>query len=565
MNDMSNPLRWASELISSLQHHGVSQAVISPGSRSSPLAIAAAIHPGIQKKIVLDERSAAFIALGIGKATGKPALLICTSGTAAANYFPAVIEAKESGVPMIILSADRPPNLRNLGSSQTIDQIKLFGDQAVFFHDTGEPVISDTDLKRLSYLGRQAVAVSIQKGGAAHINLPFRKPLEPTSQQLSEEMERIKKHGLRKARTVSRSTNTVRFDDQIQSLILSSEKPLIIAGPANPHHLLSRQLEVLSSRLNAPVIAEPGSSLTAKEYLLHRYEQFLRNNGNLNLLKPDLIIRFGDQPFTKSLLLVLEEWKDVPVIHISSRNSWQDHAMSIDSTIECSPQDELDLESVPIRNHSEWNDAWMEAEQASQHKLDTHLKKKKVLTDGHVFQKLAHILTEDWQVMLSNSFPARDMALFGKMSSHQFVNRGAAGIDGITSTAIGLHLMNQKPTCCITGDLAFLHDANALYSIRKLQSPFLVVVINNGGGTIFRMLPVYRENISPELFETYFETPQNVEIRKLAEASGLSYQKIETLDQLESFDIGSFSTPAVIECRTDADASMYLRENLWNR
>lgn len=561
---MSNPLRWASELISSLYHHGVSQAVISPGSRSTPLTIATAIHPGIQKKIVLDERSAAYIALGIGKATGKPALLICTSGTAAANYFPAVIEAKESGVPMIILSADRPPNLRNIGSSQTIDQIKLFGDQAVFFHETGEPVISSMDLKRLSYLGRQAVAVSIQKGGAAHINLPFRKPLEPTSQQLSEEMERIKKNGLQKAKTVSRSTSTILFDDKIQSLISSSEKPLIIAGPANPHHLLSHQLEVLSSRLNTPVIAEPGSSLAVKENLQHRYDQFLRNTKNIKFLKPDLIIRFGDQPFTKSLLLALEEWKDVPVIHISSRNSWQDHAMTIDFTIECSPQDELDLESVPIRKHSEWNDAWREAERASQLKLDTHLQNKKALTDGHVFQKLAHLLADDWQVMLSNSFPARDMALFGKMSPLQFVNRGAAGIDGITSTAIGLHLSNQKPTCCITGDLAFLHDANALYSIRKLQSPFLVVVINNGGGTIFRMLPVYRDHISPELFETYFETPQNVEIRKLAEASGLSYQKIETLDQLETLDTGSFSTPAIIECRTDADASMYLRENLWN-
>jgi 2-succinyl-5-enolpyruvyl-6-hydroxy-3-cyclohexene-1-carboxylate synthase len=184
---MADHLKWTSHLFRAFYKEGVSQIYISPGSRSAPLALAAAIHPGFVAHVVVDERSAAFQALGSGKASGVPAILICTSGTALANYHPAVIEAKHAGVPLIVLSADRPPHLRGTGSSQTIDQIKLFSDSAVMFHELGEPVFDKRDLSRLELLAKQAVQSAIQKGGAVHLNAPFRKPLEPSSGSLQRE------------------------------------------------------------------------------------------------------------------------------------------------------------------------------------------------------------------------------------------------------------------------------------------------------------------------------------------------------------------------------------------
>jgi 2-succinyl-5-enolpyruvyl-6-hydroxy-3-cyclohexene-1-carboxylate synthase len=314
---MSSHLRWASTLIRSLYKSGVRHAVISPGSRSAPLTIAAAIHNGFQKHVVVDERSAAFIALGIGKSTGMPAVLICTSGTAAANYLPAIVEAKESGVPMIVLTADRPPNLRGIGSSQTVDQIKLYGDQAVFFHEAGEPGFEPADLRRLEYLGKQAVETALETGGAAHINLPFRKPLEPEDGEVEEEMKRNRADADPFHPAVS--GRTITLSDALHSLISSAKRPLIIAGPSDPARSLQHVFDEAISTLNAPAIAEPGSGLRVDDHLtILRYEQFLRNESVLQELTPDLILRFGDQPFTKSLLKALEKWADIPLIHFST-------------------------------------------------------------------------------------------------------------------------------------------------------------------------------------------------------------------------------------------------------
>ena len=563
----NNPLKWTSHLMHAFHRYGVEYAIISPGSRSASLAIAAAIHPGLQKKVVLDERSAGFTALGIGKATGKPALLICTSGTATANYFPAVIEAKMSGVPIIILSADRPPHLRNLGSSQTIDQLKLFGEHAVFFHEAGEPVNCQDDLNRIEHLAKQALQFSIEKGGAAHINLPFRKPLEPTENQLSEEIQHIPETPGKKIRSATVSRNKIELGNDVKHLLTSSERPLLIAGPVNSHQSLNRQIEQFATLLDAPVIAEPGSQTEHPDRQIHRFEQFLRNEEILNSLWPDLIIRFGDQPFTKSLINALKFWKDIPLIHFTARRSWQDHAMSVDYTIYCNPQDSILPGNLPEKDHTEWNQKWFSVDEEASQKLDTALEKVHSLTDGHIFSYLGDNISNKWNVMLSNSLIPRDMAMFGKSRNHHFVNRGAAGIDGITSTASGIHFASNKPTCCITGDLAFLHDSNALLSIKQTKHSFVIVVVNNGGGTIFRMLPVYStdsDHLLSEIYPRYFETPQNMSILKLAEASGLKYQRVATLHELQDIRLDQIKQNRIIECQTDTDASMKIRNELWN-
>lgn len=566
---MAEHLQYTSLLIRSLYQHGVRHAIISPGSRSTPLTIAAAIHPGIDKKVVLDERSAAFIALGIGKKTGKPAILICTSGTALANYYPAVIEAKESGVPMIIISADRPPALRGIGSSQTIDQLNIFGNRALFFHEVGEPTGALTDIKRIHSLGRQAVDIATTRGGAVHINFPFRKPLEPSKEQLSKQIQ-LSEEQLRDNSEIPGAVagRVIKLNPKIRTLLAASERPLVLCGPSDPARSLQRLARKAEVLLNAPFIAEPGSSMDYQDGDMIRFEQYLGNPKLLSDLKPDLILRFGDQPFTKSLLTALESWSDVLTIHFNAREEMQDHTLSVDYQVRCEPIDEIDLSEIDKGNSHKWLSKWKENDQQSNIKLSDAVTSEAVLTDGHIFHHLSSTLDQNWNIMLSNSFPARDMALFGRHEMNQLVNRGAAGIDGILSTAIGQHIAGSQPTCCIIGDLAFLHDSNALLSLHEFTHPFIVIVINNGGGTIFRMLPV--ANMEPkhdqdDLYKIYFETPQQSEFMKLAEANGIDFIRISNLNELKKLDLNEIQDRCIIECVTDADASISMRKNLWQR
>lgn len=558
---MTNHLGWTSVIANSLYKQGVSHAIISPGSRSTPLTLAFANHPGFDKSVVLDERSAAFIALGIGKQSGVPAALICTSGSAAANYYPAVVEARESGIPLVVLTADRPPHLRGIGSSQTIDQIKLFGDHAVFFHEAGEPVDLELDIKRIALAAKQAVHDAIRIGGASHINLPFRKPLEPSQDQLDSAIKNMSKVASTELTSKSEIQRTIRFNEELSSLIIRAKKPLIIAGPANHHHSLAQTATELQKKLTAPLIAEPGSALSP-EHGIFRFEQFLRNKDNLHSLKPDLIIRIGDQPFTKSLLTAMDAWVDVDLIHFSGREAWQDSAMSSNYRFVIHHTDSIDYSSIEMKPSTEWLMMWNTRENESETALQNSLKKSSVISDGHVFNHINKQISDEWNVMISNSLPVRDMSLFGKPSANQFVNRGTAGIDGVLSTGVGISRSCRKPTLCIIGDLAFLHDSNALLTLQKITTPFVVVIINNQGGNIFRMLPIYDQNRSS--YDKYFETPQNIDIEHLVKAHPIDYQKVGTLEELEKLTLSTkISKPLIIECVTDSDESMRIRKELW--
>jgi 2-succinyl-5-enolpyruvyl-6-hydroxy-3-cyclohexene-1-carboxylate synthase len=558
---MADHLSNISVLVRSLYENGVRYAVISPGSRSTPVTLAFAIHKGFRKHIVIDERSAGFIALGIGKETGVPAVLVCTSGTAAANYLPAVAEAKHSGVPMIIISADRPPHLRGIGSSQTIDQFKLYGDQAVFFHEIGELRNEIEDLKRLELLGRQSVHDSVFYGGAVHLNAAFRKPLEPTESELIEQEKITAKLTAKASKPVPRSGITWKPDQDLEELLNSSVRPVIVAGPMNPHHCLKELLFRLSDKKKIPVIAEPGSGIVIKEFQIHNFEQILRNKELQPSVRPDCIIRSGDQPYSKSVLDALSDWDEIPVIQFIARNSWQDHTMSVKKKIIIGPDTVADLKRIVPNKSNKWLSSWKEHDLQAESKLTRLITSSGTLTDGHIFHHFSPQIAEGWNVMISNSFTVRDMALFGKSPARTHVNRGAAGIDGIISTAIGISHSSDKPTCCFVGDIAFLHDSNALLSLRSLKNPFVIIVVNNGGGTIFRMLPVHGHK---NYYSDYFETPQQAKLEQLAKSHSISYRKIDSIKKLKKTDINRFQNGVVIiEVQTDATASMLLRKKLW--
>jgi 2-succinyl-5-enolpyruvyl-6-hydroxy-3-cyclohexene-1-carboxylate synthase len=561
---------WAAHVIDELGRLGARHLVISPGSRSTPLTMAASVHPDMEIQVILDERSAAFTALGMGRATGIPAALICTSGTAVANYLPAVVEARQSGIPLLLLTADRPPYLRHVGASQAIDQIKIFGDYPVFTHEVGEPQASNNDIQRLRMAVDQAVQESTSAGGSAHLNFPFRKPLEPEPTWLRDlqlDWESDTHFGSPFTRNYRTKIHSTEWPMDIREELKSAERPLFIAGPQRPFDLQTTAFARWAQAMDAPLLVDAGAQPVDHPQVIAGYDGWLRTSYQDPQWQPDLIIRLGDQPVSKALELAFQVW-DASILQIDTRDSWQD------ATLNGGMRWRLDRlpdwpSDFPVNTDSEWLSRWQQQDQAWQQKRQHRIQEIEILTDGHVY---AHLLNDvDSKVqplngLVSNSFPVRDLMLFGPSAlpfQHMHVTRGASGIDGITSAAIGTTIATGRPSVLFTGDLAFLHDSNALLQQSESLPPLLIIILNNGGGDIFKMLPIQDH---PQQFDRYFKTPQHADLGKLCEAHSVPHLKISTVDDLRQHSLADLLPEhgiSVLECITDSEASMRLRRELW--
>lgn len=551
---------WATIFVRSLYEQGVRHVVISPGSRSTPLTLAFAAHPGFEKHVIIDERSAAFTALGIGKGSGIPACLVCTSGTAVANYLPAVIEASQSGVPLIVVSADRPPHQRGIGASQTIDQLKIFGDYPVFFHEVGEPKESDNSVLRLERAALQAVGTIKYAGGVSHLNFPFSKPFEPTSEFLEKIQTENEKHAKQSFRSYEKNTTT-EVDEKFWSEIISAERPVLIAGPTNHNQHLATLLE-LAKTLNAPILSEPGSKVTSSKFSISNFDGFLRNTEILDSLKPDLILRFGEEPVSKALSNYMLKNKDCVQIRFIHGETFEDQSLTAMKTI--SVAGDLSIPEISGSTEKNWLKDWRKYQKLFHKYQEEQLTPSTPLTDGYVFYTLTKLIPKKSFTMVSNSFPVRDLSLFGVYDGREtYVNRGAAGIDGITSTAFGLSKSRRKTGILFIGDIAFLHDTNALLNAGSITETLIIVILNNGGGTIFRMLPI---NTYKKKYTEFFETPQNVSIAALCRAYKIKHTLISRPEQLVSSFEERLEKPGVhvLECITNPDDSMAQRELLWD-
>lgn len=548
----------ATLLLRSLLQNGLSHVVISPGSRSTPLTMAAAVLPQLKKHVILDERSAAFMALGIGKTTNTPAALICTSGTAVANYYPAVIEARKSGIPMLLLTADRPAHLQKTGANQTVNQKKIFGTFPVLFKHIDETTGAEKSI--YDQLAKQVFSCAKKQKGPVHLNVPFAKPLEPQPDFLRAIAQENKDLGFNSAQTTRPNTKqTFQLDDEITTEIEAARKPLVIVGQTAP----GTNIEAVSqwaASLNAPILSEQGN-LDCK-LTIAGFEGFLRAPGTQSKLEPDIILRFGRQPASKSLLNAIQKWQPKAHIHFSDTGEISDIAQTTTHFIKWSNRSLP--ENLSSKASDQWHQRWEKTETAYRDELQSCLTKTKNLTDGHIYHHISPNIPDDWSVFISNSFPARDQSMFARWGTQAlFTNRGVSGIDGITSTAAGINIGSNKPVILFTGDLAFLHDTNALLNKKELQQPLVIIVINNKGGSIFRMLPIAEHQ---EYFETYFETPQKVNIKRLAAAYNLNYELIDTPMKLQKLSLQQYKSPgiSIVECKTDPDASMRVREEVWD-
>jgi 2-succinyl-5-enolpyruvyl-6-hydroxy-3-cyclohexene-1-carboxylate synthase len=543
---------WASLLAETLQRLGLATAVICPGSRSAPLAVAFAKHPQIEAIPVLDERSAGFFALGLARQSGLPVVLVCTSGTAGANFYPAVIEARESRVPLLVLTADRPPELRECHAGQAIDQQKLFGSFPNWYAELALPSVA---IEMLAYL-RQTLIQAWERSlwpipGAVHLNLPFRDPLAPVPDATTDALRlHFQLEDFLGDLTPATHLSTWRADQllspvQVGAIPLHTwqqcERGLIIAGPAQPRDPKQYCLAIaqLSQLLGWPVLAEGLSPLRnyadLNPYLISTYDLILRNRPLATQLAATSVVRIGEMPTSKEL----RSWLSVTqprqwIIDGSDRNLDPLHGktthlrLSIEqlaSTIERQPNDYQPKTLQPYLA------AWCTAESKLRHRLDRAIADLDLLFEGKAAWLLSQHLPTGTPLFIANSMPVRDVEYFwvpGNSAVQPWFNRGANGIDGTLSTALGIAHRNQS-SVLLTGDLALLHDTNGFLLRNKSVGHLTVVLINNDGGGIFEMLPISR--FDPP-FEEFFATPQQINFAQLCASYQVEHQLIQSWQQL---------------------------------
>ncbi|EGV19892.1 2-succinyl-5-enolpyruvyl-6-hydroxy-3-cyclohexene-1-carboxylic-acid synthase [Thiocapsa marina] len=589
MSDAATPdqgcrnLRWALALFDGLVHGGVRRVVLSPGSRSTPLVMAAQRQPLVELTPILDERSAAFFALGLAQASDRPVALVCTSGSALAHWFPAVIEASESGIPLILLSADRPPELRGWGANQTIDQTRLFGGFTREFHDPGPAEEGPAALKAMRALGLRAAIVSRgPRPGAVHLNLPFREPLVPGPACTAEPLGAL---GAPDAgshdRPGARSSATDRLDvfdtpHWPQDLTpLLGGRGIICCGPMRPSDASAEAIFACADLLDAPVLADPLSGLRfrpAQGARITRYDSALRNRETAVALRPDWVVRFGATPVSKTL----SGWiQGIPSILVDTGERWTDPNHDVIARITADPmafcrllQTRLDRDDSRAAQGA-WIRRWADVEQSLDDLARAFLEQSP-WCEGHLIADLLERLPEGDGLFCANSLPIRQLDTWSGQSEKPlrvFGHRGASGIDGQSSTLAGLNADRSEPTRGVTGllgDLSFIHDLGGLLLMEKLDRP--CIVLNNGGGRIFDLLP----QRGLEGFEPLWRTPPRVQPDALARAFGLAHRSVEDAAGFaqawaEAMDAETRGEPAgLIEVRLDAEQSLATHRAFWN-
>ena len=547
---------WGAVGAKTLQRCGLTHVIISPGSRSTPLAHAFATTPGLHSIVALDERSAAFQALGLSKATGCPTALLCTSGTAAANYLPAVVEARLSGTPLIILTADRPPELRECHSGQTIDQNGIYGNYPVW---AAEAAVPANDLGLLRHWRQTLVnAWQCSQGplaGPVHLNLPFRDPLAPTEPEKGfktpagfdlEAFTQLPPYPIVRP-TLTPAT--------VASLLPQTDRGVIIVGPqawAHRHESAQAILE-LSHQTGWPILADGASTLRGdladSGRLISTYDLILRNLKNAKGLQPKAAVFVGSLPTSK----VLRQWiKEADIMAVQVGRPGE----NIDATHSrwCRLDGELTPVGLKITGKTSAHlKLWQSLQQIARAKLDKIVQVDWAF-EGSVISCLETALGTDDQLVVGNSMPIRDLEWFYHPPGPGpaiFVNRGANGIDGTVSTSLGCSLSGQR-TVLLCGDLTFLHDSNALLSAYGHAGDVTILVINNQGGGIFNHLAVADDTAH---FEKLWGTPQVTDLGKLCQAHLVRHEVAASLKDVRRLLEVRGKGVRVIEFRTDRETN----------
>lgn len=562
---------------------GVEHVCISPGSRSTPLTMAFASMTGQPDApklwTLLDERSSGYFALGLARATRTPVVLVCTSGTAVANYLPAVVEAYQSRVPLVLLTADRPPELRAIGSNQTIDQVRLFGSHVKWAVEMPVPDVDGANAAALkahaeSMAWRCVAVATASPGGPVHINYPFREPLVPAPFDAAGWSPKLERH--------YRASHVIAAEDVIELLHLCVDEPrgIIVCGPQTDP-AFPQAVSSLAARLNWPILADPLSQVRCGNHdlgsVVDTYDILLRHDGYAGRQRPHVVLRFGQTPTSKVLGQRLTAWASDIHVTVDESEHWRDpfhvttHAVACDPTWLCRQLVTLFDEGghTPASRLSDtsstgqWLSDWLAVNEKARRALSQlTVGSADLRGEGQLFRELSPVLREDTWLVVGNSMPVRDADTFFSAvdTKMQWIaNRGASGIDGVVSTAFGVSAAasDHADVLLVIGDVSFYHDMNGLLAWSQSGVPLCIILVNNGGGGIFSFLP---QAAHPESF-AYFDTPHQLDFRHAVDMYGGTFISVADWnafrDALVERDRDRLT---VIEVRTSSQDNV-----TWNR
>jgi 2-succinyl-5-enolpyruvyl-6-hydroxy-3-cyclohexene-1-carboxylate synthase len=538
----------ASAFVEELARCGVRDAVIAPGSRSTPLALALWRAPAIEARVILDERSAGYLALGAAQASGRPVAVLCTSGTAAANLHPAVCEADEAGVPLIVLTADRPPELRGVGAGQTIDQLKLYGSAVRWFCDVGTHEANDAGLLHLRSVACRAYAAARgePRAGPVHLNLSWRDPLGPEPRPgdvTATSPLALEGRGERPLTAVATSPPPpdAALLGELAERLAAAPRGLIVAG-RQPDPALAEPLAKLAAATGYPILPEPTSQLRLgphdRSLVVWAYDAIARERPPS--LAPDLILRIGDMPTCKPLREWLAGLDGTRQIVLDPGFGWNEPTKLAEIVVRADPARVAtavaELERLTGARGAEpgWARAWRDAGAAAAGAIAARLASSDELSEPAVHATLGELYADGDLVYTASSMPIRDQEAFlpsGPAQVRFLCNRGANGIDGLVSSGIGAAIASGRPAWIVTGDLGLVHDMNGLAALRHASTPVRLVVLNNDGGGIFEFLPQVQQ-IGRDEFEALFGTPSGLDLERVAALYGIPHARVERLDDL---------------------------------
>jgi 2-succinyl-5-enolpyruvyl-6-hydroxy-3-cyclohexene-1-carboxylate synthase len=543
---------------------GVSDVCIAPGSRSAALAMAFASEPHMRLHVRIDERSAGFVALGLAKASGRPSVVISTSGTAAANIHPAVIEASHARVPLIVLTADRPQELRATGANQTIDQTKLFGDAVRWFFDVGVPEDRLDAAAAWRSIASQAYAAALgSPTGPVHLNLPFREPLVPDGDGFAHSLDGRPANRPWCVSIRSARSSPDRIVEELAEQIGGTERGLIVAGDTyvdEPEPILA-----LARATAWPLLAESTSGLRRPGPVISTYDAILRHRTWAESHRPDVVLHIGRAATSKSLSGWLAA--GTKQLLVDPDGARLDPARSLAAIIEADPAalaTQL-IKTLPERPETPWFKSWMRAEATARSAMDRVMDSCEGVTEPRLARDLVDAMPPESTLVVASSMPVRDLDWFARPHDDLRVlgNRGASGIDGFVSTAMGVALASSPPVVALAGDLSILHDSNGLAVDGPGRPDLVFVVANNDGGGIFSFLPQARW---PDTFERVFGTPHGISFEKLAELHRCGYARLTAADDLRSAltDARAAGGVHLLEARTDRAANVEVHRQIWD-
>jgi 2-succinyl-5-enolpyruvyl-6-hydroxy-3-cyclohexene-1-carboxylate synthase len=567
----------ASAMVEELARCGLRRAVLSPGSRSTPLAVALWREPTIDVTVVLDERSAGFFALGTALATGTPAAVLCTSGSAAANLHPAVVEAHEASVPLIVMTADRPPELRDIGAGQTIDQLKLYGDAVRWFCEVGTQEADDEGLLHFRAVACRAYASAAgdPRPGPVHMNVPWREPLAPVPiEGQVTATEPLALEGRIDAPLTSVASTPPRTDeatlDRVAERLESAERGLVVAGRLHDPSVAD-PVASLAAAAGYPILAEPTSQLRRgphdRSLVVSSYDLIARDRPAS--LEPRLILRVGDFPTSKPLRQWLAAIDDLEQLVIDPIGEWREPTRRAEMVLRADPGSAARLLADRLTRlrpgaravaGSRYAEAWLAADRAVSEAVDDRLEQLDELSEPGLWPALGRALRDGDSVLAASSMPVRDLEAFLRPSPEGVrfaANRGANGIDGLVSTAAGLAVGSGTRTWAVLGDLALFHDLGGLAAAREVPELRLIAIDNSGGG-IFHFLPQADVMQAPE-FEVLLGTPSGLDPARAADLFGLSVATPSTPAELRD---ALADDARMIVVRTDRRRNLELHREL---